>query len=170
VSLPFATPITIDASLSADECLRRLDEATIRAIFTSRATHPVAGNVRGHQVTLRWRTFYSNSFQRLLRLSAQPGPMGCRLSGEFSMHRFTYIFYAVCFGFLFVFSIVWTIDLLRGQVEHTGGASDWLDYMPYLMIFFGYVFVRFGLWLSARTESKLLQFVVRTIEGRVVEG
>jgi hypothetical protein len=177
MELPFSTPVVIDAKLDVAECLHRLDEAVIYesiispwAIFTSRSAHPVAGTVRGDKVILRWRTFYSNSFQRLLRLSAKPGPMGCRLSGEFSMLRFAYVFSAVWFGFLSIFAIVWTVDLIRGQVKPVGDATYWLNFVPYLMLIFGYALLRFGLWLSSRTESKLLQFVMKTVDGRAADA
>jgi hypothetical protein len=175
--LPFTTSVIIDSDLSVAECLRRLDESVISeriinpfAIFTSRSLYPVAGKIKGNKAILRWRTFYSNSFQRLLRLSVEPGPMGCRLSGEFAMFWFIYLFVALWFGFLIIFSTVWTIDLIRGQVTHVGKASDWLEFTPYAMMIFGYVLLKFCLWLSSKTEPKLLQFVLKTVDGRAVEN
>jgi hypothetical protein len=96
--------------------------------------------------------------------------MGCRLSGEFSMLRFAYVFSAVWFGFLSIFAIVWTVDLIRGQVKPVGDATYWLNFVPYLMLIFGYALLRFGLWLSSRTESKLLQFVMKTVDGRAADA
>jgi hypothetical protein len=172
VKLPFSTPVVIDADLGVTECLRRLEEAAISpwAIFTSRSIHPVAGKIRGDKAILRWRTFYGNSYQRLLRFSVEPAPVGSRLVGAFSMLRFTYIFGAAWFSFLFFFSIVWTVEFIRGQIKPAGDATDWLNYIPYLLMIFGYALLRFGLWLSARTEPRLLQFVAQTVCGRIVEG
>jgi len=177
VKRPFVTPVVIDTNLSAVECLHRLDEAVIHesimapwAIFTSRSAHPVAGKIRDDKAILRWRTLYGNSYQRLLRLSVEPASVGSRLVGEFSMLRFTYVFGAAWFGLLFLFSIAWTVELTRGHIKPVGDATDWLNCIPYLMMVFGYALLRFGLWLSARTEPKLLQFVAQTVCGRVTEG
>jgi len=86
------------------------------------------------------------------------------------MFWFIYLFVALWFGFLIIFSTVWTIDLIRGQVTHVGKASDWLEFTPYAMMIFGYVLLKFCLWLSSKTEPKLLQFVLKTVDGRAVEN
>jgi hypothetical protein len=177
LKIPFQTPVTLQSNLIQAEVVMRLQEAVISrfAVFKSRSTYPVAGAVKQDRCSLETRTFYQNGFKRVLNLRFEQRLSGTILTGEFALRKPTLIFGAIWFGFLSIFTVIWTIDFFEGNLHNFTRTStrvqetpaDWTALViPYFMLILGWLILRVGLWLSRRTEGETLRFVERVVSAQ----
>ena len=161
--MPFQTPVEFESSLSSAEIATLLQAALPRSyqLFVSRVEYPVSGKVNLQGCSLRYRTWHNNSFQRRLRLHFVPTQAaGCHLKGQFEVPTSVLLFAAFWFFVVDSFLLIAGGDLLKVVVIHkTISHNDLLLLVPAAMLLFVVLIVRFGLWLSKRTEPELLTFL-----------
>ena len=168
--VPFSTPVSLATALPLEQVRQRLKEsmAPTLSMFRSRSNFPLAGWVRDYHCYLYFRTWYRNSFRRVLFLEFLENDHGTKLEGSFKIPMLLLVPIACWFGFGVLFSVFWTIEWLQCKIEpmHTVG-DHLIACVPYGMLLFGTGLLWFSLWLSRRTEDKTLQIVIQILNAHV---
>jgi hypothetical protein len=143
------TRIVILSDLPPIECAARLDEAvgTERSLFK-----PVVGSVRQRSLRLRKRLpfqFY-NSFQTFFTATIAADGTGTVIRGWMGMHWFVIVFLAV--------SLI-AIALSSVNAAAPGALLGMLGFLAGL--------AAFGRFLARGEAEFLLDFLVKTVEGRI---
>jgi hypothetical protein len=169
--IALCTPIEIESSLSPDECAERLQAITVsrfasfvRQFSLPAYRFPLVGAVRSQSCSLRYRTLYRNSFQRRLDLKFIRGKSGTSLVGTLALPVWAIAFCGIWILFAILSSLVFLAD--RGQVQQDMNSGLYL--IPLGTIAFMVGLLTFCLWLSTRTEKKLLSAVTHSVSGRLV--
>jgi hypothetical protein len=164
--------IYLRSEFGAEECLRRLCEATdppkreFFSPFGYRGSKPLFGELRGNRVKLWKRRQAKNDFAPCFHGVMSPEGSGARLVGRFRMHRSVRLLMA----FWLIFSVGIVSVTLPVLVEHLShlrqGDLSISDFMPLGIAIFGFLLFRYGRRIGKKDESSLLEFLQTTLQAR----
>jgi hypothetical protein len=165
--------IVLRTELSAEECLRRLGEATDvgkRTIFSFsgyRGSKPVLARFDGDRFKLWKRIYYRNDFRPYFYGTLVPQERGCRIEGYFDVDRWIKIFMWFWLGFVAFTSI--PVFIVSASRPMRGDA--WVGVIvPLGLVLFGIFLPKFGRWMARGQEAFLKEFLETTLAATLDAG
>ena len=175
-ALKFRHFITLKTGFSAEECLRRLTESidpespTVFSLTGFKGSRDVIGRVNGYEFCLHKRRFYRNDFAPQFYGNFQTRDRGTNIEGYFDMPRWTKIFMRIWTGFAVAIGIptfaICFADVFLGGRSVSGDPRIGLI-VPPVLILFGILLPKFGLWLGRYEERFILEFLQSTLIAEV---
>jgi hypothetical protein len=140
------------------------------AFLKPRSEYPVFGKVIGYTAVFSPRLpfWFHNSFSRVLKVRLQDSANGCRIEGKFQLHPLVLVFMVVWFGVIALFVLVALASAIRHPAQ-SGIDVYFMFLAPLCMLCFGYLLVRFGVWISSFYEPRVTELVAHVTNGRVLE-
>jgi hypothetical protein len=172
--MPKINTIVLRTDLSAEECLRRLGEATDqgkRTIFSLsgyKGSKPVLATFDGNRFKLWKRIYYRNDFRPYFYGTLVPQDRGCRIEGYFDVDRWMKFFVWFWLAFVVLAGVLPTIIATASQPIR---GDAWIGVIvPLGLILFGIFLPKFGRWLARDQETFLKEFVETTLAATPEAG
>jgi hypothetical protein len=151
----FIDDVLIESPFTVDECLKRLDEATVAPFSLQwRSERPVALHAKDGELRLNWRGRRSN-YRRYLFVHFEPRVSGSALRGELRFRHTTLL--EVAFWILFTAAFAFICAFIAG---HENG---WSRLAAFAIPIGGIGFFYADLCASRRQEPELLGYVTRIL-------
>jgi hypothetical protein len=164
--------IVLRTDLSAEECLRRLGEATDpgkRTIFSLsgyKGSKPVLATFDGNRFKLWKRLYYKNDFRPYFFGTFVPQDRGVRIEGHFDVDRWMKLFMWFWLAFVVLSGLPVFIATMSQPIR--GG---WIGLVvPLGLILFGVFLPKFGRWIARGQETFLKEFVETTLAATLEAG
>jgi len=172
--MPKTNTIVLRTDLSAEECLRRLGEATDpgkRSIFGLsgyKGSKPVLATFEGNQFKLWKRIYYRNDFRPYFYGTLVPQDRGCRIEGYFDVDRWMKSFLWFWLALVVLMSI--PPAFIAAMFQPIRG-NAWIDaIVPFGLILFGMLLPKFGRWIARDQEPFLKEFIEATLTATPEAG
>jgi len=157
--------IVLRTELSAEECLRRLREATDVAkwgfsLSGYRGSKPVLAKFDGNRFKLWKRIYYRNDFRPYFYGTVLAQDRGNRIEGYFDVDRWVKIFMRIWL----TFAILPSIPVFFKSVSRPIRGDAWVGaIVPIGLILFGIFLPKFGRWIGRGQETFLKEFLETTL-------